>query len=122
MTKVLLDQGLAPHAAVLLRADGWDAIHVIDAGLARAEDSEILEFALENHRTCITFDHDFHAHLAISRANGPSVVLVRLEGLKAEGQAKLIQRVWASCADAIAAGAVVSVDDRVIRVRKLHLR
>ncbi|MGD1072795.1 MAG: DUF5615 family PIN-like protein [Bryobacteraceae bacterium] len=94
MTKVLLDQGLAPHAAVLLRADGWDAIHVIDAGLARAEDSEILEFALENHRTCITFDHDFHAHLAISRANGPSVVLVRLEGLKAEGQAKLIQRVW----------------------------
>jgi len=45
MNPVLLDQGLAPNAAVLLRVDGWDAIHVMEAGLSRASDEEILEFA-----------------------------------------------------------------------------
>jgi len=28
MTRVLLDQGLSPVAAALLRSFGWDAIHV----------------------------------------------------------------------------------------------
>ena len=45
MNRVLLDQGLAPNAAVLLREAGWDAIHVAEAGLAHAEDLEILDYA-----------------------------------------------------------------------------
>jgi predicted nuclease of predicted toxin-antitoxin system len=45
MRRILLDQGLGPAAAALLRAEGWDAVHVSEAGLATAEDSEILEFA-----------------------------------------------------------------------------
>lgn len=42
---------------MLLRADGWDAIHVSEAGLDRASDAEILNFARQNGRTCITLDH-----------------------------------------------------------------
>jgi hypothetical protein len=34
MRRVLLDQGLAPRAAVLLRAEGWEALHVGEAGLS----------------------------------------------------------------------------------------
>jgi predicted nuclease of predicted toxin-antitoxin system len=89
----------------------------MEAGLAQAEDSGILDFALEEDRTCVTLDHDFHAHVAISRANGPSVVLVRVEGLNADRQAELIQRVWTSCGESIAAGAAISVDRLFIRVR-----
>ncbi len=33
MNKVLLDQGLAPRTAELLRVSGWDAVPVIEAGL-----------------------------------------------------------------------------------------
>jgi predicted nuclease of predicted toxin-antitoxin system len=39
----LLDQGLAPHAAAILRRHGIDAVHVSDIGLERAEDVFILE-------------------------------------------------------------------------------
>jgi predicted nuclease of predicted toxin-antitoxin system len=122
MKRVLLDQGLAPKAAVILRAEGWDAVHVMEAGLANAEDMEIPDFAEENRRVCVTFDHDFHAHLALARANGPSVILIRVEGLNSHRQAELIQRVWSSCSDAIDAGAAVSVDEVAIRVRNLPLR
>lgn len=57
MKRVLLDQGLAPSAAVRLRAEGWDALHVIEVGLDRADDVEILNFARRDGRTCVTFDH-----------------------------------------------------------------
>ena len=38
MNPVLLDQGLAPRAAMILRQHGVDAIHVSEIGMDRAED------------------------------------------------------------------------------------
>lgn len=46
MNRVLLDQGLAPNAASLLRpGTAWDAIHVCEVGMSSANDEEILRFA-----------------------------------------------------------------------------
>src|ERR1017187_7261911 len=42
MRRVLLDQGLAPRAAKLLRAEGGEGLHVGEAGLGRAGGSGIL--------------------------------------------------------------------------------
>ena len=122
MKRVLLDQGLAPGAAALLRQEGWDALHVSEAGLDRAEDVEILEFAQREDLVCVTLDHDFHAHLALSRAGRPSVVLLRVQGLPAKDQAKLIGSVYEFCEDALDAGAVVSADGSSVRIRRLPLR
>ena len=122
MNRVLLDQGLAPNAAALLRLEGWDAIHVTDVGLSRAADEDILQFARQHGRTCVTLDHDFHAHLALARSDGPSVILLRIEGLDSVQQADLIRRAWELCAEDIELGAAVSVDHRAIRVRRLPLR
>ena len=80
MTRVLLDQGLAPGAAAILRGSGWDAVHVYEIGLHTAEDSEILDSARTEDRICVTLDHDFHAHLALTRSGGPSVILLRVQG------------------------------------------
>lgn len=115
MIRVLLDQGLAPQTAALLRLAGWDALHASEAGLGRAEDSEILDFAQGEGRTCITLDHDFHLHLALSRAGKPSVIFLRVQGLTANGEAQLIRSVYEACADAIAEGAAVSADQTSIR-------
>jgi len=120
--KVLLVQGLAPRTAVLLRLAGWDALHVSEVGMDRAEDCEILDFAQQEGRTCVTLDHDFHVHLALSRAGKPSVVLLRIQGLAAEGQAQLIRSVYDFCAGAVDEGAAVSADERSIRIRRLPLR
>lgn len=64
MRRFLLDQGLAPLAAAMLRETGWDAVHVSEIGLDAADDWEILESARQADRVCVTLDHDFHAHLA----------------------------------------------------------
>ncbi len=60
MRRILLDQGLAPRAAELLRQVGFDAVHVADIGMERAEDAAILEFSKGDSRTIFTVDHDFH--------------------------------------------------------------
>jgi predicted nuclease of predicted toxin-antitoxin system len=120
--RVLLDQGLAPNTAVLLRSEGWDAIHVGEAGMSQAADEEILRFARQHNRTCVTLDHDFHTHLALNRHHGPSVVLIRAEGLDSVQQADLIRRVWSICAEDIDTGAAVSVDRHAVRIRRLPLK
>lgn len=64
MKRILLDQGLAPVAATILGTEGWDAVHVSQVGLDRADDPAILEYARQHGMVCVTLDHDFHAHLA----------------------------------------------------------
>jgi predicted nuclease of predicted toxin-antitoxin system len=90
--------------------------------MAQAEDAEILEFASSDSRVCVTLDHDFHAHLASAGAGSPSVVLLRVEGLDALGQADLIRSVYLRCETALSEGAAVSADRERIRIRRLPLR
>jgi predicted nuclease of predicted toxin-antitoxin system len=122
MIRVLLDQGLAPRAAEILREHGLDAVHVSEIGLERAEDVHILEQARNDDRVCVTLDHDFHAHLAVSGQGRPSVVFLRAQGLDAHGQADLIRSVCVQCETALSEGAAVSADRNSIRIRRLPLR
>jgi predicted nuclease of predicted toxin-antitoxin system len=94
LTRVLLDQGLPRSTAKLLSAAGWDAAHVADIGLSRAEDSRILERARQEARTCVTLDADFHALLATSEAKSPSVVRIRREGLNGKAISDLLLKIW----------------------------
>jgi predicted nuclease of predicted toxin-antitoxin system len=68
------------------------------------------------------FDHDFHSHLALTRADGPSVILIRVESLDSGGQAELIKQVYAFCGETIESGAAVTVDKSAARVRRLPLK
>jgi predicted nuclease of predicted toxin-antitoxin system len=90
--------------------------------MAQAEDAEILEFARNDSRVCVTLDHDFHAHLASAGAGSPSVIFLRVEGLDATGQADLIRSVCLQCETALSEGAAVSADRERIRIRRLPLR
>jgi predicted nuclease of predicted toxin-antitoxin system len=122
MKSVLLDQGLAPYAAAILRQHGVDAVHVSEIGMEQAEDIQILERARNDERVCVTLDHDFHTHLAVTGHGRPSVVLLRVQGLDAQAQAELIQSVCLQCENALSEGAAVSADRETIRVRRLPLR
>jgi predicted nuclease of predicted toxin-antitoxin system len=120
--KLLLDQGLPRSAAARIRAGGFDAVHTGESGLAAASDAEVLDAARRQGRTVITLDADFHAILALSDATGPSVVRIRIEGLRAEALSNLVATVLSRCADDLAAGALVSVTEDQIRVRRLPVR
>jgi predicted nuclease of predicted toxin-antitoxin system len=75
MMAILLDQGIAPATAAILRHRGFDALHVLEIGLDRAEDIDIIAAAREQQRVCVTLDHDFHAHLALAGQGSPSLPL-----------------------------------------------
>ena len=98
-----------------------EALHAGDVGLSTASDSKILDFARQEGFIVVTLDADFHALLALSGASAPSVVRIRIEGLRAERLAMLLIGVLEMCADDLEKGAVVSVIENGIRVRGLRL-
>lgn len=119
MIKLLLDQGLPRGVANLLRERGWDVQHVSERGMSRTEVATILRVARLENRVVVTLDADFHALLALAGANKPSVVRIRMQGLKAEKATALIARVLDLTGEELAHGAMVTVSDGKIRVKFL---
>jgi predicted nuclease of predicted toxin-antitoxin system len=118
--KIILDQGLPRSTAAILRSRGWDVVHVGEVDLRDAKDIEILQFAYENERTVVTLDADFHALLMVNRRKSPSVVRLRLEGLKGEELAEVLENILKEDSDDLAQGAMVTVNRNAIRVHRLR--
>lgn len=119
--KLLLDQGLPHSAADVLRARGIDAVHVAELGLSTASDAAILERGRETERVVVTLDADFHKLLAVTRATTPSVIRIRIEGLRAKALADLLERILKQGSADIEAGAAVTVQAQRLRIRRLPL-
>ena len=119
--KLLLDQVLPRSTAVVLRRAGTDAIHVGDVGLATASDASILERGRMEDRCVATLDADFHAIMALTGATQPSVIRVRIEGLRGEALARVLLRVIDTCGRELEAGALASVHRTRVKVRTLPL-
>lgn len=119
--KYLLDQGLARSTVDHLREMGIESEHVGTLGMAAASDSEILEEGRTRGWVVVTLDADFHALLALSEASNPSVIRIRIEGMKGDRVASIISRVQESAAIDLAEGAAVTVTERRIAIRRLPL-
>jgi predicted nuclease of predicted toxin-antitoxin system len=117
--KLLLDQGAPRSAADLLRSVGFDAVHTGEIGMSEANDEEILGRALEENRVIVTLDADFHTHLALLQAQKPSVIRIRIGGLRAQPFSELLQGVIWQCTEDLESGAMVSVRESQIRIRHL---
>lgn len=117
--RLLLDQGLPRSTVLYLQNDGIEAVHVGDRGLATASDSEILNFGQQEGMVVVALDADFHTLLALSGLTGPSVIRIRIEGLRGEALAKLIVSVLQVCSDDLVKGAMVSVTENGIRIHHL---
>lgn len=119
--KLLLDQGLPLSAAALLCDLEIDTIHVGEIAMSEAEDAEIIQRAREEERVVVTLDADFHALLALQDALTPSVIRIRIERLRAQALAELLQIVIAECEVGLEEGAAVTVEPSRIRIRRLPL-
>lgn len=119
--KVLLDQGLGHPVAQMLQVAGHDAQHVGSLAMATATDAEIVAFARTQGRAVITLDADFHSLVAVSHARDPSVIRVRIEGLRAEAMARLLTRILDQLSVEIDRGSLITVDEHGARVRSLPL-
>ena len=119
--RLLLDQGLPRSAVFYLSRKGIDSQHTGDCGLATADDSSILDRAREQGWIIVTLDSDFHTQLALSRANKPSVIRIRIEGLHGQEIADLVAEVVGVCERDLQDGAMISVTATGIRVRRIPL-
>ncbi len=105
----MLDQGIPRDAAELLRALNYECVHVGEIGMWSAADEEILAFAAERKAIIVTLDADFHTMLAVSGSSRPSVIRIRIQGLRAQATCQLIQQAIATFFDDLQAGALLTI-------------
>jgi predicted nuclease of predicted toxin-antitoxin system len=118
---LLLDQGVPRDAAGRLRDLGYECIHVGEVGMSTAPDEEILRLALEKNAIIVTLDADFHAILAVSGAERPSVIRIRIQGLRAEEISERIHSVTKRFESELMAGLLVTVKKRKTTSHKLPI-
>jgi predicted nuclease of predicted toxin-antitoxin system len=118
--KLLLDAGIPWQTVNLLAQSGHDAVHA-NLIMLGASDAALLDLAIEQGRVIVTLDADFHALLAERGAVQPSVIRLRLQYLRHEEAAALINKIIGRCSQELEAGAVVSANRVKIRIKKLPL-
>ncbi len=120
--KFLGNMGISPLTIAFLRAQGYQAAHLHEEGLDRMPDPEILAKALAEGSILLTSDLDFGELVVASRAQLPSVIIFRLRPpMRAEKVNRYLMHVLNEHADALQRGAVISVTEGQIRVRRLPL-
>ena len=76
--KLLLDENLSASIAIELRAEGFDAVAVFEAGLGGESDQTIRAFAIANSRIIVTLDSDFGNLLRFPTGETPGVIRLKL--------------------------------------------
>ena len=120
--KLLIDMNLSPDWVAALSKQGWQAIHWSSVGDPRASDREIMSWAQANQHTVFTHDLDFGMLLAITRAEGPSVIQVRAQDVTPPHLENLIVSALQQYGPLLETGALIVVDESKLRVRILPLR
>ncbi|CCI09744.1 MAG: DUF5615 family PIN-like protein [Microcystis sp.] len=117
----LADMGISLRTVSWLREQGYDVVHLRDEGLQTLSDQEILAKAKREKRIILTVDLDFSQLLAISGDNLPSVILFRLGNENYNLINQRLTIVLRDCTKALKTGAIVSVTDRIFRIRLLSI-
>ena len=89
--------------------------------MATAKDAEILDAAMQRGACVVTMDADFHGLLAISGADRPSVIRLRIQGMQAREFADMLVRLAPQFEQAATAGALITIDERTVRIHRLPL-
>jgi predicted nuclease of predicted toxin-antitoxin system len=118
---LVVDMNLSVEWVAALAKHGWSAVHCSTVGDPRADDSTIMAWARANGRVVFTHDLDFGTTLALSHAAGPSVLQVRSQDVLPEHLARLVVAAPRRHDAALAAGALVVVEETKSRVRVLPL-
>ncbi len=118
--KFLGDMGISPLTTAFLRTLGHDAKHLHEEGLDTMPDPEILAKARTEGSVLLTSDLDFGDLVVASHAELPSVIIFRLQPpMRADKVNRYVERVLSQYAAELQEGAVISVTEGQIRVRRL---
>jgi predicted nuclease of predicted toxin-antitoxin system len=120
--KILIDVNLPPAWTQVFATNRIDAVHWTSVGDPRAADEELMRYARQHEYVLFTHDLDFGTLLAMTRALGPSVLQLRAQNVLPEAVGGIVLRVLTEHAASLDAGALITVDDHLARVRILPIR
>lgn len=121
VVRILVDMSVDIRVADWLRRQGHDAVHLHDEGLQRMPNGEIFEKALSDDRIILTSDLDFGEIAAALKGTVGKVLLLRLDNSRAANVIRRLASVLPRVEGALAAGAVVIVEEARHRVRPLPI-
>ncbi|MGK7903456.1 MAG: DUF5615 family PIN-like protein [Hormoscilla sp.] len=119
--KFIADMGVSRTVVQLLRASGYNAVHLREQGLQRLPDPDILQKARREESIILTFDLDFGDLLASSGDDLPSVVIFRLRNTTPAFVGARLQEILAERAEDLTTGAIAIVEDTRYRLRRLPI-
>jgi|SRR4051794_10945286 predicted nuclease of predicted toxin-antitoxin system len=101
--RFLVDAQLPPALARWIAANGHEAEHVADRGLARASDPEIWDCAVKLGAVIVTKDEDFAQRKTLNDG-GPAVVWIRLPNTRRGDLLTWFDRAFPQIVQALARG------------------
>ena len=108
--RFLVDNQLPVALARFLAANGSDALHVSDVGLAAAPDTEIWRYAAGNGCILISKDEDFF-HRAVRPDAPVQLVWIRLGNCRKPELLAAVERTWQKVCNCLQAG------ERIVELR-----
>lgn len=120
--KLLVDMNLSPDWVAVLGQAGWKAVHWSSVGDLRAADTEIMAWAKQNGSVVFTHDLDFGTILALTQAEGPSVIQVRTQDVTPSAIGKLVINALRQFQLQLEQGALIVLDEATVRARVLPLK
>ena len=119
--KLLVDMNLSPDWTAVLAPAGWETVHWSAIGNPRAADSEIMAWAKKNSHVVFTHDLDFGTMLALTQAEGPSVIQVRTQDVTPAVIGKFVINALRQFQTELEKGALIVLDEAQVRARVLPL-
>jgi len=119
--KFIADIHISPLTVNELKKNGYDIIRITDKLPATSSDAAIIQLAYREQAIIITQDLDFSALIAQSGLNWPSVISLRLDNAKPDKITWILNAVLPQIKTELTEGAIISIDEKEYRIRKLPM-
>lgn len=119
--KILIDMNLSTDWVAAFTAENIESVHWSTVGDPKDKDSTIMAWARKNGFIVFTHHLDFGAILALTKADGPSVIQVRTQNILPSGLSNTLIRVLKENQSHLDQGSLIEIDEGRARVRILPL-
>ena len=120
--KFLIDMNLSPEWVNVFEQHGWHAVHWQEIGEPNASDNTIMVWARQHNYIVFTRDLDFGTLLAMTTADGPSVIQIRAKDVMPQNLGNLLMAILREHQSVIESGALLTVTEDRARVRILPFK
>ncbi|MBN1291085.1 MAG: DUF5615 family PIN-like protein [Candidatus Latescibacteria bacterium] len=117
--RFIIDMPLSPRLAEYLAESGYDAVHVMNVGMAKSSDKEIIEYAINENGIIITADLDFPRLLALHGIEKIGLILFRGGNYSATEMIERMERMFQTVSLQDLSHSIIIIEKKRIRRREL---